>query len=164
MVLASRARLVHKVRYLHAALMTTIQKTFSRFRLAGSLLVAVAVPCGAGQSHYECVVLTASRLTGDGTLTALVSRSLFWHMQVTRTRGKRRSIPPDGMRFAYSLRSELLSPQFGGDGTLTPSHIVIFHGCHDGDTPKAHLDRRHLNAAEWLLIDFGFHCSPSLFC
>ena len=30
--------------------------------------------------------------------------------------------------------SELLSPQFGGEGTLSPSHVVIFHGCHDGDT------------------------------
>jgi len=30
--------------------------------------------------------------------------------------------------------SELLSPQFGGEGTLPPSQVVIFHGCHDGDT------------------------------
>lgn len=49
--------------------MTTIQKTFSRFCLAGCLLVAAAVPCGAGQSHYECVVLTANRLPVDGSLS-----------------------------------------------------------------------------------------------
>jgi micrococcal nuclease len=30
--------------------------------------------------------------------------------------------------------SELLGPQFGGKGTLEPSQLVIFHGCHDGDT------------------------------
>jgi endonuclease YncB( thermonuclease family) len=30
--------------------------------------------------------------------------------------------------------AELLSPKFGGEGTLEPSQIIVFHGCHDGDT------------------------------
>lgn len=32
------------------------------------------------------------------------------------------------------LCKELLAPQWGGDGKLAPSQVVIFHGCHDGDT------------------------------
>lgn len=36
--------------------------------LVGCVLAAVAVPCSAGQSHYECEVLTASKLTPEGAL------------------------------------------------------------------------------------------------
>jgi endonuclease YncB( thermonuclease family) len=30
--------------------------------------------------------------------------------------------------------SELLAPRFGGTGQFDRSQLVIFHGCHDGDT------------------------------
>ncbi len=35
---------------------------------------------------------------------------------------------------AGPLCKELLSPQWGGEGTLALSQVVLFHGCYDGDT------------------------------
>lgn len=35
---------------------------------------------------------------------------------------------------ARPLCKELLAPQWGGEGTLKISQVVLFHGCHDGDT------------------------------
>jgi hypothetical protein len=45
-------------------------KPFSTFRLVGCILVAVAAPCSAGQSQYECVVRTANKLTAEGALVS----------------------------------------------------------------------------------------------
>lgn len=35
---------------------------------------------------------------------------------------------------AKPLCKELLAPQWGGEGTLSPKQVVLFHGCYDGDT------------------------------
>ncbi len=35
---------------------------------------------------------------------------------------------------ARSNCAQLPAPQFGGEGALTPSEVIVFHGCHDGDT------------------------------
>ena len=37
---------------------------------------------------------------------------------------------------ARPICQELLAPQWGGEGRLNPSQVVLFHGCYDGDTCK----------------------------
>lgn len=83
-----------------------MMKPFSNVRLLGwGILVAAAVPCSAGQSHYECVVMTANKLTTEGSLASLSSlkSQIGQKFSIDRETGRVLGGPLDNGRMTIDL-------------------------------------------------------------